>query len=103
MKLILDSQLPKLQKSGSQGMVPIVKFFNPCGAQTWLITGMENDGDTLWGYADLGFGCVEFGTISLSELKNLRLPFGLSIERDLHFKPRHTAEEYLGMTSLAGI
>src|SRR5690606_35645449 len=46
---------------------------------------LDADGDTLFGLADLGFGCPELGAFSLSELASLRLPFGLRIERDLCF------------------
>lgn len=65
--------------------VPVVKFFNPLGAATWLATELYDDGDTLFGLADLGFGCPELGVFSLSEIRNVRLPFGLRIERDLTF------------------
>ena len=95
---------------------PVAKFFNPqggaaqgstdaqhrwngCGgAATWLATELEDDGDTLFGWADLGFGCPELGCFSLSELAGIRLPFGLGpstvrlrrllrtgIERDIGF------------------
>lgn len=64
---------------------PVVKFFNPVGAATWLATELDCDGDTLFGLADLGFGCPELGSFSLSEIERLRLPFGLSVERDLFF------------------
>lgn len=74
-------------RTGSAGPdpVPVVKFFNPCGAATWLATELYDDDDTLFGLADLGFGCPELGSFSLSELACLHLPFGLRIERDLHF------------------
>jgi hypothetical protein len=88
MKLLTKSLEQKLLKADHQNMIPIVKFFNPCGAATWLITKMEDDRDTLWGYCDLGMGCVEFGTVSLNELSNIRLRFGLGIERDLHWEPK---------------
>lgn len=65
---------------------PIVKFFAPMGAATWLATELDADGDTLFGLADLGFGCPELGSFSLAEIAALRLPFGLAIERDLYFK-----------------
>lgn len=65
--------------------VPVVKFFNPVGAATWLATELDAGGDTLFGLADLGFGCCELGSFSLSELAAIRLPFGLAIERDLCF------------------
>jgi hypothetical protein len=35
--------------------VPVVKFFNPLGAGTWLATELGKDGDQLFGLADLGF------------------------------------------------
>jgi len=64
---------------------PVVKFFNPLGAQTWLATQLDEDGDLLWGLADLGFGCPEIGPWSLAELSAIRLPFGLGIEIDTAF------------------
>lgn len=66
---------------------PVVKFFNPLGAATWLATELDADGDTLFGLADLGFGCPELGSFSLSEIQSVRLPLGLRIERDAHFDP----------------
>lgn len=63
--------------------VPVVKFFNPVGPGRWLVTEMDADGDTLFGLADLGE--PELGSFSLAEIEAARLPFGLSIERDLYF------------------
>jgi Protein of unknown function (DUF2958) len=62
---------------------PVVKLFNPIGAATWLLSELDSDGDTLFGLADLGFGCPELGSFSLREISALRLPFGLGIERDV--------------------
>lgn len=70
---------------GAHDPVPVVKYFNPIGAATWLATELDGDGDTLFGLADLGFGCPELGSFSLSELAALHLPLGLSIERDIGF------------------
>src|SRR3546814_8505963 len=64
---------------------PVVKLFSPIGAATWLATELAADGDTLFGLADLGFGCPELGSFSLAEISALRLPFGLTVERDLYF------------------
>lgn len=64
---------------------PVLKLFNPLGAATWLATELAEDGDTLFGLADLGFGCPELGSFSLSEIAAVRLPYGLFIERDLSF------------------
>lgn len=65
--------------------VPIVRFFNPVGPGIWLATELAADDDTLFGLADLGHGCPELGTFSIAELQSIRLPFGLSIERDRSF------------------
>jgi hypothetical protein len=73
------------QQTPGHDPAPLVKFFNPVGAATWLVTELDADGDTLFGLADLGFGCPELGSFSLSEIAALRLPFGLRIERDLYF------------------
>lgn len=67
--------------------LPVVKFFNPLGAATWLATELAADGDTLFGLADLGFGYPELGNLSLTEMAEVRLPFGLCVERDLTFAP----------------
>ncbi len=65
---------------------PVVKLFNPLSAGTWLATELAGDGDTLFGLADLGFGCPELGTFSLSDIASLRLPYGMAIERDIAFE-----------------
>lgn len=62
--------------------VPVVKFFNPLGEGVWLATELDEDGDTLFGLADLGE--PELGYFSL-EMTSVRLPFGLGIERDILF------------------
>jgi len=65
--------------------IPLVKLFSPVSAATWLATELDADGDTLFGLADMGFGCPELGYFSLAELSFVKLPFGLRIERDEHF------------------
>lgn len=70
--------------------VPVLKLFNPVGAATWLATELDSDDDTLFGLADLGFGCPELGYFSLSEIASVRLPFGLGIERDIAFETPHS-------------
>lgn len=66
----------------------LVKFFNPCGVGTWLITECvekTDDGDyILFGLCELGYG-YELGNVSLNELQSLKCPpFGLGVERDLY-------------------
>ena len=63
--------------------VPVVKFFNPFGAGVWLATELDEDGDVMFGLADIGY--PELGSWSFGELESIRLPFGMGIERDLLF------------------
>tara|TARA_R110000782_G_scaffold241804_1_gene328276 strand:+ start:570 stop:902 length:333 start_codon:yes stop_codon:yes gene_type:complete len=98
MKLLTKQIEKKLKAQGefrnANKHKPIVKFFG-VGAFTWLISEMDADGDTLFGLCDLGFGCPELGYVSLSELESLKFPpFGLGVERDLHFKADKTLSEY---------
>ena len=68
----------------------LVKYFNPCGAGTWLITEAEREGDD---WRLFGYCCIyewEWGYLMLSELASLRLPFGFTIERDIY-----TARKYV--------
>lgn len=101
MKLLTNELATKLNKAGYNNMTPIVKLFCPWGAGTWLLTG-EEDG-ILYGYADLGMGCVEWGGIaSLEELESIRGPFGLKLERDLYWS-HEEGVNYLDMDSLVGV
>lgn len=81
---------------------PVVKLFNPVGAATWLATELAGDGDALFGLADLGFGCPELGWFSLSEIARIRLPYGLSIERDLAFDGEHPLSVWAQWSRRAG-
>jgi hypothetical protein len=82
--------------------VPVVKFFNPVGSGTWLFSEMDEDGDILFGLCDLGFGCPEMGSVSLVEIAAVTLPFGLTIERDLHFEARFPLTIYADAARVAG-
>ena len=89
MRLITDEQRATLRAHADQpdgDPFPVVKFYNPAGPATWVVAELAADGDTLFGLADLGFGCPELGYFSLGELERLHLPFGLRIERDRAFR-----------------
>ncbi len=91
----LREQLIANGKNRDGDHLPVVKFFNPVGAATWLVTEMDPDeNDYLFGLADLGMGFPELGGISLSELQEYRGPLGLGIERDLYFKPKYPIRIY---------
>ena len=68
----------------------IVKFFNPTGVGTWYITEANKleDGDyEMFGYCYLGDDeNAEFGNVLLSDLEDIKLPYGLKIERDMYLK-----------------
>lgn len=81
---------------------PVLKLFNPVGAATWLATELDEDGDTLFGLADLGLGCPELGVFSLAEIASVRLPFGLGIERDIAFERRHRLSIWAAWSRRAG-
>ena len=82
--------------------IPVVKFFNPVGAATWLATELDEDGETLHGLADLGFGSPELGGFNLVEMASVRLPFGLGIERDLYFEGTFPLSVYAEAARKAG-
>jgi hypothetical protein len=85
----LKAQIPKLySQEGNKDPTVYMKLFQPWGSWTWYITeGEEQDGDYLmFGYV-IGFE-REWGYISLNELSSVTGPFGLKIERDIHFTPK---------------
>jgi len=113
MKLLLQAQREKLLKNSQltgEALLnctpepehqPVVKFFNPCGGATWLISEMDEDG-RLFGLCDLGFGTPELGYVMLDELASTRLKFGLSIERDMHWKATQSLSAYADEARHAG-
>lgn len=86
MILLTSAQRDRLLANGrapDADHAPVVKFFNPFGSGVWLATELDVGGDILLGLADLGY--PELGSWSFGELRSIRLPFGMGIERDLHF------------------
>jgi hypothetical protein len=105
-QMILDSQRVKLLANGAVNLArrlddgntedfhPVVKLFNPVGAATWLLSELDEDGDTAFGLCDLGMGEPELGYVSLGELASVTLRFDLFIERDIHFTAKKPLSEY---------
>ena len=84
-------KLPALYSNEEQGLdaVAQVKFFTPDAGWTWYAS--EFDGE------DIFFGIVvgletELGYFSLNDLKEVKGPMGLPIERDLHYEPKTLKE-----------
>jgi Protein of unknown function (DUF2958) len=72
---------------------PVVKLFTPDAQCTWLLTELGRD-DIAYGLCDLGMGSPEIGFVSMRELREVRGPLGLPIERDLHFDANKTLSAY---------
>lgn len=82
---------------------PVVKFFDPSGSATWLITHMSaEDDDILFGLCDLGMGFPELGYVRQSELESVQGRLGLGIERDLYFEGRFPISVYAEAARQAG-
>ena len=94
MKLLTKEIEKKLEKApirskdgqGKNAEV-ICKFFSPWGNWTWyVLEGERYDNDwEFFGYVESDF--PEYGYFTLSELESVVGPFGLKIERDIHFTP----------------
>ena len=80
--------------------VPVVKFFNPLGIGTWLVTELDEDGDTLYGLADLGE--PECGAFSLAEMLEVELPLGMGIECDILIEGEYPLSVYARAARTAG-
>ena len=92
---IKDKAKKQYKKGSSLNQDIIAKFFDPTGSWTWYLMNIADDEDYAWGIVK-GHD-VEMGSFSISELKSIRLPFGLSIERDKFFKPIKAKELYDGL------
>lgn len=88
MKLLTEElrrRLPALYSTETdRDPIAQAKFFTPWSNWTWYVTEFDGE-DTFFGLVD---GLErELGYFSLSELESILGPAGLTIERDLHFKP----------------
>jgi len=115
MILFTSSILQKLAANGRENarriaedemtgdMFPVVKLFQPDGAGTWLLSETDpEEPDIAFGLCDLGFGCPELGSVRISELKAVRGPLGLALERDMFFGAKHRLSIYADKARQAG-
>jgi hypothetical protein len=72
---------------------PVVKLFTPDAQCTWLLTELDND-DIAFGLCDLGLGTPELGFVCMREIRELRGPLGLPVERDRQFEADKTLSAY---------
>ena len=71
----------------------------PGWCRSWI---PEYPDECAFGLADLGFGTPESGSIGLLELTEYRGPFGLGIERDIHFTASYPLSIYAEAARAAG-
>ncbi|MDX2468947.1 MAG: DUF2958 domain-containing protein [SAR324 cluster bacterium] len=69
----------------------ICKFFDPAGSGTWYMTEFDPVEAVGFGYVQ-GLGGDELGYFSLKEMESIKLPFGLTLERDLYWKAKKLSE-----------
>lgn len=104
----LEKEFEKYPLGSQDGLLGdakvIVKYFNPVGVGTWLITEgnkLENGDYELFGYCHLGDDQnAEFGYVNLSQLENLELPFGMKVERDLYLPKNCNLSEAMERTGI---
>jgi hypothetical protein len=88
----IAKQLPPLysQEEHGDNAIAVVKFFTPWTSWTWYASEYDPEQRVF-------FGVVvgqerEYGNFSLDELEAIRGPGGITIERDLYWKPRPLKE-----------
>ena len=92
------------KKDKSIDFEPVVKFFNPIGGATWLITEMDEH-EMMFGLCDLGppHGSPELGYVHLKDLSEIKLMGGhLGIERDRHWSAKQSLNTYYEMSKSEG-
>ena len=95
MKLLtkeLEAKLPPLYANDGKGdeALALVKFFTPDSSWTWYATEYDPVERVFFGLVD-GLE-KELGYFSLDELESVKVPLGLSIERDIYFEPTRIKE-----------
>ena len=87
-----DSEIPELYAQEDKGEEAIVyiKLFTPDANWTWYLTEYRPSEELAFGLVD-GHE-VELGYVSIAELKSIKGPIGLPIERDLYWVPKTIRE-----------
>jgi len=84
----IESSLPR--RNDSKDAKAVVKYFTPDANWTWYASEYDPEAKQFFGLVD-GFE-RELGYFNLEELEQPRGPFGLPVERDLHFEPTLLSE-----------
>ncbi len=79
--------IPKLYETeNTDDPIVYTKLFTPHSNWTWYITEISIDNNICFGYVVSPFAS-ELGYFSLEEIESIRGSLGLSVERDICFKP----------------
>lgn len=81
---------------------PVVRFFTPDAAATWLITEFNPEEQLFFGLCDFGLGFPELGDVALGDLLAVRGQLGLPVERDRHWTAKGPISAYLNAAFAAG-
>jgi len=100
------AKLPAIGTTSEMGMEEIkvpLKLFGG-GACSWYIFEYDPEAKEAFGFVTLGDPqMAEIGYISIAELEAIKFPpFGLPIERDLHFGFEHTLKEVFDTVKAGG-
>lgn len=95
MKLItkkLKETMPKLyatENTPCDDKIAMVRYFIPGTTAQWFGIEYSEEENLMFGFASLFADPImdEYGYFSLDELLGIRGPFGMQVERDLHFTP----------------
>lgn len=91
MKLLtkeITKKLPPLYAQDGKGKeaIAFVKFFTPDSNWTWYATEFDPETGEFFGLVESPMAS-ELGYFTLDELKSIKGPMGLPIERDRYFSP----------------
>ena len=98
MKLLTKEIEQKFAEVGTQDGIPeseqkvIAKYFDPTGSMTWYAISYEPDRKMFFGYVT-GTEFPEYGYFGLEQLEEIKVRWGLGIERDIHFGYKVTMEK----------
>lgn len=101
------AELPRLYATENvQDKIAPIKIFQPWGRGTWyLLEGQTDEGaDGDWLFfcycvSPLGPDCDEYGYITLGQMTSISGPGGLTLERDLWWKPTPMSKILSGETT----
>jgi len=86
-----SSKIPGLRsQENERDPIVHIKLFTPWAGWTWFLTEYDLEQDLAFCFAhDASYPeGAELGSVSIAELRSIKGPFLLEIERDIHFAPQ---------------